>query len=98
MIEKGILNRHYSDRERAFLNGILSTAFYHDIVLLFRLGACAVEIASDCGHEDVVAFLRDKTTLAKKTSTDEKLNDIQQLFSAVKIGDVDTVVKLLDTR
>jgi hypothetical protein len=33
VIEKGILNRHYSDRERAFLNGILSTAFYYAIVL-----------------------------------------------------------------
>jgi hypothetical protein len=62
------------------------------------LGFCAVEIASACGHEEVVAFLRDKTTLVKKASNDEKSSDIQELFSACKIGDVETVEQLLDTR
>ena len=63
-----------------------------------RLGLRALEIGGDCGHEDVVAFLRDKTTLAERASADKSSGDVHELFAAIKIGDVDAAIKLLDTR
>ena len=50
-----------------------------DQLLDNRVGVCAIEIASDCGHEEVIAFLRDKTSLEKKTKQSEKLNDVQAI-------------------
>ena len=63
-----------------------------------RLGLRALEIGGDCGHEDVVAFLRDKTTLAERASADKSSGDVHELFAAIKIGDVDAAITLLDTR
>ena len=64
----------------------------------FRLGECAIEIAINCGNEEVVAFLRDKTSFVKRSLQEEKLSDVQELFAACKIGDEFTVAKLLEIR